>query len=481
MKKNMLIITLMILIILPITLATDLSSCQAIATTGGTYTVTQDLIDNTQSICLTITGNNNIIDFQGHKFDSNHPTNIGIYVVGNNNTIKNLLMTNTNYSDSIYFSGTDNKLYDSIIRSTSTAININTAQKTIIDNVTAYTNNDCSQDIYITDSDGTIINNFNNLPRTALGCEDRSILIINTDNVTISNSEINQGIFYSIQLGNGFSDIENNHKIFNNILQRIKFKGGTTDGTIIYNNKFLNNNPIYLAGGGYDDATGNYLNTTPQTGERIYSFGNEISGNYYVGYSEDCLDTDLNGFCDNPLISTGLTDNNPLTDLPPDFIEPQSLDTITGDVNIIVKRDYGLITDDSNMTLAVYANDETNLLNTSNAILLIENFTGNETSLGTSGLNSDTYILVVSREITGLRGKGIFIVVDNPTQEEILAGLRNGVLTLLTATMIILILFNIFSTIVLNNENIDFKKYYLLVNKVLIIIAIITIIGLLFL
>jgi len=53
-------------------------------------------------------------------------------------------------------------------------------------------------------------------------------------------------------------------------------------------------------------AAENYFNTTKQSGTRIYSNGDYIGGNYYTnsignGYSDNCSDSDYDGFCDDPL------------------------------------------------------------------------------------------------------------------------------------------------------------------------------------
>ena len=67
----------------------------------------------------------------------------------------------------------------------------------------------------------------------------------------------------------------------------------------------------------------NYFNTKKQLGTRIYSYGSYIGGNYYTnpagsGYSDTCIDSDTDGFCDNPLnLSNGTSvawDYLPLSD-----------------------------------------------------------------------------------------------------------------------------------------------------------------------
>lgn len=480
MKKKIILLLPIILLLSTFVSATNITACQQnILTDNGNYVVTQDLIDTTQSSCLIITGNNNTIDFQNHSVDTIYtPTFYGIDVSGNNNILKNIRITSSNYTNTIRLDGPKNTIQDSYIKTAlGSSIYLKTADNSKIINTIAYTTNDCGQDITIEGSDNIIIDGYNNNERTALGCEERSLLFTgNNYNNTIKNSEFNSGLLTPIVLGNGFSDITNDFIINNNVLQKIKIKSGTSDGSLIYNNHFLNNNP-FVTVGGYDTADGIFLNTTIQSQERIYSFGNEISGNFYGGYSEDCIDADINGFCDNSLTSGGATDYNPLTDLPPDFIEPESFDVIGGDTNIIINRNFDGLIDDSLITLAVYEENETDLLNTSNSLLLIEDFAGNETSIGTSGLANDNYILVASRTITGLKAKAVYIIIDQPTEQELLIISRNTLITIVITSMILFILINMFGGVLegkVSNEKLSY--YYGLLNKILIITIIISLI-----
>jgi len=75
---------------------------------------------------------------------------------------------------------------------------------------------------------------------------------------------------------------------------------GQNNPNIFYNNLFNNTNNIGFSGTTYN----NSWNTTEQAGERIYSNGTEIGGNYWShpsgsGFSDDCDDTDNDGFCED--------------------------------------------------------------------------------------------------------------------------------------------------------------------------------------
>ncbi|MCK4782072.1 hypothetical protein KAS79_04100, partial [Candidatus Parcubacteria bacterium] len=76
---------------------------------------------------------------------------------------------------------------------------------------------------------------------------------------------------------------------------------GESSANLIYNNLFNNTNHIGFGGTIYT----NHWNIAKQTGTRIYGNGPEIGGNYWTnpsgnGYSDNCVDSNTDGFCDNP-------------------------------------------------------------------------------------------------------------------------------------------------------------------------------------
>jgi parallel beta-helix repeat protein len=78
---------------------------------------------------------------------------------------------------------------------------------------------------------------------------------------------------------------------------------------LIYNNIFNNTNNFYFSGTIYP----NYWNTSYQEGENIWNASlGYIGGNFWTnpdgtGYSDTCLDTNADGFCDDPYV---LAENN---------------------------------------------------------------------------------------------------------------------------------------------------------------------------
>ena len=127
----------------------------------------------------------------------------------------------------------------------------------------------------------------------------------NSNNGTVYNVSISSSDFFGIYLStSNFITISNSR--IQNCTYGIRLRNSANNS--IYNNLFNNTNNFGFSGAIYP----NYWNTTRQTGTRVYSFGNEIGGNYWTnatgnGYSDTCTDADKDGFCDDPYVLA--TDN----------------------------------------------------------------------------------------------------------------------------------------------------------------------------
>jgi hypothetical protein len=126
-------------------------------------------------------------------------------------------------------------------------------------------------------------------------------------NIAIKNCVITDyygyGIGFSINIGTSDFNSVSNTTISNNT-EGIFMNGSTNDN--FYNNLLNNSINVY-----WDSELPNYWNTTQQSGTRIYSFGTDIGGNYYTnstenGYSDTCVDSNKDGFCDLPLNLTNM-------------------------------------------------------------------------------------------------------------------------------------------------------------------------------
>lgn len=125
-----------------------------------------------------------------------------------------------------------------------------------------------------------------------------------SDTNTLKNSLI-KNLSEALYLdGDGSNLIFNN--IFEDINEDIIYITSKSENNKIYNNLFNTSahpsyDPIDLGSGTFT----NYLNTTNQSGGRIFGSGTNIGGNVYIngsgtGYYYDCTDSDTDGFCDNP-------------------------------------------------------------------------------------------------------------------------------------------------------------------------------------
>ncbi|MCX6777921.1 MAG: right-handed parallel beta-helix repeat-containing protein, partial [Candidatus Micrarchaeota archaeon] len=160
--------------------------------------------------------------------------------------------------------------------------------------------------------------------------------------VTVRNCQVNQFPFGVYLLDSSFNTVSNNNvsangwgitldtdsnnnTVSNNLVTLNNVPAGTAFGISIrdsVNNIFFNNlinNTVNYQNVGV--TVPNFFNTTRQPGQRIYSPGTDIGGNYWSnpagnGYSDSCTDSNRDGFCDTPppfTLPDGNTDNLPLS------------------------------------------------------------------------------------------------------------------------------------------------------------------------
>jgi len=158
---------------------------------------------------------------------------------------------------------------------------------------------------------------------------DVGIVLGSSGNNEFSRIKIKDGV-YSAGMGILLSGASNN--IFRDSIIERNF-GDSYDILLMSgsdNNKFYNNlfnSSLFDFSGG----SSNEFNTTRQNGTRIYSYGNEIGGNYWTnitgnGYSDTCTDVNQTGFCDDAYDIVGdrsnydylaLSDEHPAPPIPP--------------------------------------------------------------------------------------------------------------------------------------------------------------------
>ena len=154
-----------------------------------------------------------------------------------------------------------------------------------------------SYGVYLVFSPNNLMTNFD-VSNTGIGAR----LGTNSNNNILSDFRIknsnNPDVGYGLWLWNVNNTTFKDSIIENSSRNTMYLRGNYINH--IYNNLF--NNTVGF--NSYGTVSSNEFNTTQQTGERIYGFGDEIGGNYYTnpsgtGYSDTCTDSDQNGFCDD--------------------------------------------------------------------------------------------------------------------------------------------------------------------------------------
>jgi len=289
-KKTLGCLILAFLLLIPLARAdTYLTDCAILDTPGETYYLTQDIINSSASICMNIQADNIVLDCQGHIIDGTGTAyTYGIYIsrsspTTTNETIKNCVVTD-NVVGIFLSSSNYNNLSNIIANYNSWGIYLYYSSYNNLSNITT---------------------NYNEIGVKAYGIE-----LEFSDSNTLSDITANYNKWVGIYLYSSSSNTIKNSIIQGNSQYGINLYSSSTptDLNLIYNNLFNNTVNFRFSGTVYP----NNWNTTRQTGTRIYSFGNEIGGNYWTnpngtGYSDICRDTDGDGFCDSPY--TLATDN----------------------------------------------------------------------------------------------------------------------------------------------------------------------------
>jgi len=296
-----------------------------IAATNNTN-IKNSQIDSMQiGIFMSESFNNNISNITGNSNDYS-----GIFLYNaNNNVLNDVSVSNTalgtSYGITVYYSD-----YNSLYNITSNSNNdegvrLEHSNYNILYNITANSNNDVGIFVGFSSS-------YNNL--TYINVKDiqtnygvrfysssnnnrlcNASLNDNTDTGLRLDTSSNNYIYNMTALRNDygvFINSANSNTItysnisYNNKTGIVMYSSGGTSPNNIYNNYICNNTDSDF-GGDYNIGFGgtrykNYWNTTEQDGDRIYTQGNKIGGNYWIsvdgGFSDTCEDTDNDGFCD---------------------------------------------------------------------------------------------------------------------------------------------------------------------------------------
>jgi hypothetical protein len=302
-KRNIIFFSLffMLLLIQP-SKAIDISDCATLNSAGSTYDLTTDLIDKSGTnfegvnTCFIISANYVTLDCHNHLVDSVGGIRWAIAGKGNYTTIRNCRLSDWWVGilpwakNIIYRGGVHHWNVSNIYTDPSVEYGYygrwseyGTVTDSVLEEVTFY---------------GSNRNSFDNVTMI-----DLFIYLGNNNN--IYNSFLGEVSFVDVEAGNNFTYnvIQDNNCIWSSDQSR---------HNTFYNNVF--NCTTYWTEP--HPTTDINFNITPEAGDRIYSDGALIGGNYWTnptgtGYSDTCIDTIGDGFCDSPYSIIGGTDYYP--------------------------------------------------------------------------------------------------------------------------------------------------------------------------
>jgi len=377
MKPTMMLMAMFIVLFASVSNAETLKidGCTAINSPGH-YLIVNDLVNLTAETCISITSNNVILDGDGHSIQGTpQKFRTGVLIHSPygivNVTVRNITVENWYYGVyikkaedvEISFSKIANTSRHGIHVSNSTSIQIDSNRLTnngvgisfeggseyiVVSNSTIEKNLD---GIYIIDSSNGLFerniirNNWGGIwisgsfqiviSNNTIYLNKDGIWISRSDHNLISNNEIwnnENGIWiFDYSLYNTFKD----NVIYENNLG-LKMFNYTTFNTI-YNNIFNNTINVEL-----DNTTQNTWNASKSSGRNII-YGMVIGGNYWAesnntGYSQICIDVDVDGICDLPYhINNKNIDYLPLTNIQ---VAEIVLDSINDSLEQIITKYY---------------------------------------------------------------------------------------------------------------------------------------------
>ncbi|MFH8109718.1 MAG: NosD domain-containing protein, partial [Candidatus Aenigmatarchaeota archaeon] len=303
----------------------NISSCSDLNQANTYYCLNQSILDSSSKSCINISANNITLDCLGNTIDGNDTSiTYGINISrsssqATNITVKNCIVTDWYYGIRL-LKANNNTLINLTSEENMKSISVSESNYNLIKDVKVFCTNYCEDGISIYWSNYTIISDseffslsragvyllssFNNtlinltskdslyginlegssnntlMNSTLDYCFESGLSLSSSSFNTILNNKISNSLFYGITLDYSHSNILANNVIFSNGLANIYFYNSYDNK--IYNNLFNNSNNFYFEGTLYN----NYFNTTNQSGQRIYSPGNYIGGNYYTNYGQ---------------------------------------------------------------------------------------------------------------------------------------------------------------------------------------------------
>jgi parallel beta-helix repeat protein len=257
-------------------------------------TINGMVMPNMNGIGLTVHGGTNHCYFNYLDFgQTTEDYNILVEEGSTFNVFNHVKVKNENYN-AIYVIESDDNIFNDVecTDTASACMYIDDSLNTTLNDIRSYGAGDYG--VALSRADYTVLD----------GCQvvgeagsDIGVYIYESDETVVTNCNIEAGDW-----GVGVESGSYNVQIFNNTFTGALNEGiyfWDSSGNYVYNNLFNNtvNAKDYTAGT-------NSWNTDLQTGQRIYGYGQLIGGNFWAspsgdGFSETCMDADVDGICDS--------------------------------------------------------------------------------------------------------------------------------------------------------------------------------------
>ncbi|MCK5063394.1 MAG: right-handed parallel beta-helix repeat-containing protein, partial [Candidatus Aenigmarchaeota archaeon] len=279
-----------------------ISACGALSTVNAVYTLTSSV--SSAGTCFTVTNDNITLDCDGYNITyAQTLEGYAFYNTGGYDSVKikncNIDQPGTGPANShaiYYWTGNNGEILNNNIdvrQSNCDGIYIRSSDSNLISENNIITRWGDGINIFSslwTDIENNVINTLD---------ADTIYLLSSARSNIINNNIISIGFGNAIYLGSSnINTIINNNVTVTGVLNRAIYVESSTSN-IIYNNLFNSSTPFTFGG----SILINNWNTTKQAGTRIYSDGTQIGGNYWTnptktGYSDTCIDSDVDDFCD---------------------------------------------------------------------------------------------------------------------------------------------------------------------------------------
>jgi PGF-pre-PGF domain-containing protein len=278
MKIKLVLMILFILVSINLVNAIDIIDCSNLNQNGTYYNLTQSL--TSEGNCFEITGNNIILNLRGYEIIGDS-TGKGIYVLGENVTIKNGIISN--FSDGIENSHLNSIIENMLLINNTVGINIET-QDNYFNNITLinnsyglhikYGNNNIINDIladnnyigiFLYETDNNVLSNSSFLNNN------KGLLIFNSNNNTINNNNFTNNIL-DLHLINSIDNYFKNISIISNYLRFLEI-GSNSLVNDINTSITINDKPIKYIDGFYNSCPNNQILDYNDTYSIIFFIG----------------------------------------------------------------------------------------------------------------------------------------------------------------------------------------------------------------